>query len=74
MISNSGFMHPEYLVDAEWVDVHKDDPNDRFYGTLAAELISVMYGADILRTHNVGATKDILKISEKLLQNTKKGL
>ena len=54
--------------------LHKDDPNDRFYGTLAAELISVMYGADILRTHNVGATKDILKISEKLLQNTKKGL
>ena len=27
MISNSGFMHPEYLVDAEWVDVHKEDPN-----------------------------------------------
>ena len=27
MISNSGFMHPEYLVDAEWVDLHKDDPN-----------------------------------------------
>ena len=52
----------------------KNDPNDRLFGSLAAELISVMYGADIIRTHNVEATKDILKISKKLAQNSKKGL
>lgn len=54
--------------------LHKNDSNDRLFGSLAAELISVMYGADIIRTHNVEATKDILKISKKLVQNSKKGL
>jgi len=52
----------------------KDDPSDRLYGTMAAELISIMYGADILRTHNVSAAKDILKIAKRMLKNTKKGL
>ena len=41
---------------------------------MAAELISIMYGADILRTHNVSAAKDILKIAKRMLKNTKKGL
>ena len=27
MTLNSEFAHPEYLVDAEWVDMHKGDPN-----------------------------------------------
>ena len=54
--------------------LEKDDPSDRLYGTMAAELISIMYGADILRTHNVSAAKDILKIAKRMLKNTKKGL
>ena len=54
--------------------LHKDDPTKLLYGTLAAELVSIMYGADIIRTHNVEAVKDILKISKKLAQNSKKGL
>ena len=54
--------------------LQKDDPGDRLYGTMAAELISIMYGADILRTHNVAAAKDILKIAKRMLKNTKKGL
>ena len=54
--------------------LQKDNPGDRLYGTMAAELISIMYGADILRTHNVNAAKDILKISKRMLKNTKKGL
>ena len=54
--------------------LQKDDPSDRFYGTMAAELISIMHGADILRTHNVAAAKDILKIAKRMLKNTKKGL
>jgi len=52
----------------------KADPRDRLYGSLAAELFSVINGADILRTHNVGATKDVLSIFKKLAQNNKKGL
>jgi thiosulfate/3-mercaptopyruvate sulfurtransferase len=27
MTTGSGYAHPEYLVDAAWVDAHKDDPN-----------------------------------------------
>ena len=26
-MAHEGFAHPEYLVDAEWVEAHKDDPN-----------------------------------------------
>tara|TARA_B100000029_G_scaffold234108_1_gene231378 strand:+ start:2927 stop:3796 length:870 start_codon:yes stop_codon:yes gene_type:complete len=54
--------------------LQKEVPSDRLYGTLAAEMISIISGADILRTHNVAATKDILKISNRMLKNTKKGL
>jgi dihydropteroate synthase len=50
------------------------DPRDRLYGSLAAELFSVINGADILRTHNVSATKDVLSIYKKLVRNNKKGL
>ena len=50
------------------------DPRDRLYGSLAAELFSVINGADILRTHNVSATKDVLSIYKKLARNNKKGL
>ncbi len=52
----------------------KADPRDRLYGSLAAELFSVINGADILRTHNVSATKDALSIYKKLVRNNKKGL
>ena len=52
----------------------KADPRDRLYGSLAAELFSIINGADILRTHNVSATKDVLSIYKKLIRNNKKGL
>jgi len=52
----------------------KEDPRDRLYASLAAELLSLTKGADILRTHNVSATKDILSIYKKLAQSTRKGL
>jgi len=54
--------------------IGKADPRDRLYGSLAAELFSVINGADILRTHNVSATKDVLSIYKKLVRNNKKGL
>ena len=49
------------------------DPERRFVGSLAAETIAVLNGADIIRTHNVGATCDVVKISQEL-QRSKKGL
>lgn len=52
---------------------NKKDPMDRLYGTLSLEAISVINGADIIRTHNVLETKNIIKIAEKF-RHTNKGL
>lgn len=49
------------------------DPDKRLYGSLAAETFATLNGADIIRTHNVKATNDIVKIV-KNLKNLKKGL
>jgi dihydropteroate synthase len=49
------------------------DPANRFYGSLAAETFAILNGADVIRTHNVRATSDIIKIV-KNLKNLKKGL
>ena len=54
--------------------LNNEDPRDRLYGSLAAELISLINGADILRTHNVRATKDILSVYNKLVKTSRKGL
>lgn len=50
------------------------DPNDRLYGSLAAEAVAVINGADIIRTHNVKATKEVVVISQKLSKRFRKGL
>ena len=39
---------------------------DRLAGTLAAEVVSVLNGADVIRTHNVGKTKEVITITQKL--------
>ncbi|NRA04971.1 MAG: dihydropteroate synthase [Nitrosopumilus sp.] len=44
----------------------KENPTDRLFGSIAAETISVINGADIIRTHNVEATKDAITIASKL--------
>jgi len=44
----------------------KKNPHDRLFGSIAAEVISVINGADIIRTHNVEATKDAITIALKL--------
>lgn len=49
------------------------DPTERIYGSLAAETFAALNGADILRTHNVKATSDVIKIVSRL-KNLKKGL
>jgi len=44
----------------------KENPHDRLFGSISAEVVSVMNGADIIRTHNVQATKDAVTIASKL--------
>jgi dihydropteroate synthase len=45
-----------------------ENPTDRLFGSIAAESISVINGADIIRTHNVGATRDAIIIASNLLK------
>ena len=44
----------------------KENPTDRLFASIAAETISVINGADVIRTHNVEATKDAITIASKL--------
>ena len=50
------------------------NPNERLYGSLAAEVIAVLNGADIIRTHNVRATREAIQIAQKLSSRFRKGL
>jgi dihydropteroate synthase len=51
----------------------QSNPEKRLYGSLAAETFAALNGADVIRTHNVKATSDVIKII-KSLKNPKKGL
>jgi len=44
----------------------KENVSDRLFGSLAAEVVSVINGADIIRTHNVAETKDAIVVASKL--------
>ena len=44
----------------------KENPSDRLFGSLAAEVISILNGANIIRTHNVGKSKEANTIAQKL--------
>lgn len=46
----------------------KENPSDRLFGSIAAEAIAVINGADIIRTHNVRETKDAVLLAYKLAQ------
>ena len=43
----------------------RENPSDRLAGSLTAEAVCIMNGANIIRTHNVGETKKIIKISSR---------
>ena len=49
----------------------KENVSDRLFGSLAAEVVSVLNGADIIRTHNVAETKDAITIASKLFRRRK---
>ena len=44
----------------------KENPSDRLSGSLAAEVVCVLNGADIFRTHNVAETKEAITIAQKI--------
>ena len=46
--------------------LQKENPSDRLFGSIAAEAICVLNGANVIRTHNVMATKDAITIASKL--------
>jgi dihydropteroate synthase len=41
-------------------------PEERLHGSIAATAIAVVNGANVIRTHDVRATKDAVRIAEKL--------
>ena len=46
-----------------------ENPEDRLYGSLAAEVISILNGADIIRTHNVEQSRQAAILAQNLAQN-----
>jgi dihydropteroate synthase len=46
--------------------LEKENPSDRLFGSITAEAICVLNGANIIRTHNVMATRDAITIASKL--------
>lgn len=52
----------------------KKNPADRIYGSIAAEAIAVLNGANIIRTHNVKETKDAVLVAQMFSKKSKKSL
>ena len=52
----------------------KEDPADRNTGTAIAEMLSIINGASIIRTHNPKITSDVIKMTKLLTKKSKKGL
>jgi len=44
----------------------RPDPADRLAGSLAATVVAVLNGAHIIRTHDVGAARDAIRMAEAL--------
>jgi len=49
----------------------KENLSNRLFGSIAAEVVSVLNGADVIRTHNVLETKDAIKVVSKLSKRNK---
>jgi len=51
--------------------LQKENPEDRLAGSIAAEVVSVINGANIIRTHNVHETKEAVTIAERFARKNK---
>ena len=52
----------------------KENPADRNTGTAIAEMLSIINGASIIRTHNPKITSDVIQMTNSLIKKSKKGL
>ena len=52
----------------------KENPADRNTGTAIAEMLSIINGASIIRTHNPKITSDVIKMTKSFAQKSRKGL
>ena len=52
----------------------KENPADRNTGTAIAEMLSIINGASIIRTHNPQITSDVIKLTKSFTKKSKKGL
>ena len=50
---------------------NKATPDERLYGSISATAISVYNGANIIRTHDVPATLDAVRVAEGIVRNGK---
>jgi dihydropteroate synthase len=46
------------------------EPEDRLPGTLAVTIKLLEKGASIVRVHDVGATRDVMKVYEHMVKGT----
>jgi len=44
----------------------RPEPDDRLAGSLAATAVAILNGAHMVRTHDVGATRDVIHMVEAL--------
>ena len=51
----------------------ESDPSKRLNGSLDLEMFSVINGADLIRTHNVKQSREVVSIAKKI-QCRRKGL
>jgi len=54
--------------------LEKEESADRNIGTALAEMLSIINGASIIRTHNPKTTSDVIKFTNSLTKKFKKGL
>lgn len=54
--------------------IHSKNPSDRIFGSLTAEALAVINGADIVRTHNVRETKSAVSLALKISKKTQERL
>lgn len=45
------------------------EPKERIFGTIAASVIAVKNGADIIRTHDIKAMKEALSVTDAIIRS-----
>ena len=53
--------------------LHNTDSSKRMNGSLDLEMFSVINGADLIRTHNVKGSREVVSIAKKI-RHGRKGL